>query len=765
MSSPFDSGTSGIGLALDVPFPANITSGPGVKIDKTTGNFTVQLDYPPLVDGGSPATPSNVYIAAFDAGLGSYAKLRLDNLIAGATGLDSRTPRGDANYSILVSDRYVALTAALTAVRTWTLPAASTVPGGRLVSIQDEVGGVVGANYLSIAPTGADLIDGVNTAYLLKARFGGLSFRSDGSSRWNVAITSQRRPVADANYTATPNDDIVAYTSISAARILTLPAANAFQVGRRLIIMDESGSCSGSSSITVSRAGADTINGAASQAITQAYGYLALVSDGTSKWTIVDNSLGVAPSSINNTPIGNTTPSSGAFTTLTATGAVTFGSAIGVVTLSNGGIAFGGILPLLAGYVSVGAVDQKWWDWSYSSTVLSGRAVNDGYGSANAWINVNRGSGFTISNVTFPVPLIANLAAVSAFAVGRQGATNPGLSVQTSDASCATGINIRSLAAGNGALVQAISSSATENVVLDAKGVGIAYVGLNSTGGVNLASGGGTTTAFGALAVGGAASIAGALSLNSVPFTPVGQCRLTVSSSTQLRLVPYGGNMIKIAGQIYPIPSGGVNLANGTFANTTFYYIYAFQSAGVVTLENSTTGHVTDTTAGNIGVEIKSGDASRTLVGAVFTNASAQFQDSDTNRYTLSWFNRQTKRVEAALSGTKTTASTSAVELDTTARVNFLCWADDALRISANGASFNSTTGTNSTGIGIDGTTVDGVTSNQGTNYGSIGVSEVRTGLTENVAHYATMVGFVTTGTGSWISGAFNCKLSGFITG
>jgi hypothetical protein len=697
MTSPFDSGTSGISLALDVPFPANVTSGPGVKIDKTTGSWIVGLNYPPLVDGGSPATPSNVFVAAWDAGLGIYEKLRLDNLIAGATGLDSRTPRGDANYSILISDRYVGLTAALTAVRTWTLPAASTVPGGRLVTIQDEAGGIAGANYLSIAPTGADLIDGVNVPYLLKARFGGLSFRSDGSSRWNIAIAPQRRAVADAAYSATQGDSVVAYTSIAAARVVTLPAASAFQIGQRLTVVDESGSCSATNSITLNRAGADTINGATSQVITQAYGYLALVSDGTSKWTIVDNSLGVPPASINGTPIGNTTPSTGAFTTLSVSGSFTQGAAIGVVTIANGGMAFGGTFPLLTGYVSGGAADQKYWDWSYASTTLTGRAVNDAYNSTNPWIVVNRGSGFTVSNVSFPAPVIVTSNAAAAFAAGRQGATNPGLNVQANDANCATGINVRSLPAGNGALVAAISSNAIENLVLDAKGAGVAYLGVNSTGGVNLASGGGSTAVTGPLAVGGA------LTLNGVPYSPLGQCRLIVASATQLRLIPYGGNMIKIAGQEYPIPSGGVNLANGTFASNTLYFIYAYQSAGVVILENSATGHGTDTNVGNFGVEVKSGDNSRTLVGMVQSNASSQFVDSDTQRFVLSWFNRQPKRLKNSYTANRTFSNNTMAEVNSEIRCVFLCWADDNPEIGLTGAMYMSAGAAGViAGIGVD---------------------------------------------------------------
>jgi hypothetical protein len=344
-------------------------------------------------------------------------------------------------------------------------------------------------------------------------------------------------------------------------------------------------------------------------------------------------------------------------------------------------------------------------------------------------------------------------ASANALAVGRQGTTDPGLNVNASVASCVTGVNISSRAAGGSVFVSAISSASNEALAIDSKGSSTLFLGGNSSGGVSIAGGGGTTI------------VNGPLTLNATPFVVPGQCRLIRVGSTQVRLTPFNGNMIKINGDMYPIPAAGINLASGTFSAATFYYIYAFQTAGVVSLENSTTGHVTDTTAGNVGVEIKSGDATRTLVGAAQLNGGGVFEDSDTNRLVISWFNRQLKRVENTFSTVRTTASTTAVELHAEIRCNFLCWVDDALRISANGSTFNSAAGTNNTGIGIDGLTVDGVTSAQATTYIPLGLNESRTFLTENVAHYATLVGYVSASTGSWVGANVNCKLSGSILG
>jgi len=96
-----------------------------------------------------------------------------------------------------------------------------------------------------------------------------------------------RRAVADVAATIGTADDCLAYTSISAARIVTLPAANTITSGKTFTVVDESGSASGVNTITLTRAGADTINGAATTVINSAYGAVKIMCDGTSKWTVV----------------------------------------------------------------------------------------------------------------------------------------------------------------------------------------------------------------------------------------------------------------------------------------------------------------------------------------------------------------------------------------------------------------------------------------------------------------------------------------------
>ena len=96
----------------------------------------------------------------------------------------------------------------------------------------------------------------------------------------------QYRAVADAADSPTNVDGTVAFSSLTAARVVTLPAASSFSAGQTLIIADNSGSCSTTNTITINRAGADTINGATSFLMTSAYGQALLISDGTSKWVL-----------------------------------------------------------------------------------------------------------------------------------------------------------------------------------------------------------------------------------------------------------------------------------------------------------------------------------------------------------------------------------------------------------------------------------------------------------------------------------------------
>jgi hypothetical protein len=292
MSNAFDFGTGNIAVALDVLFPSNVNPGPGVGIDKTGAVWTVSLNTPPLAENISPAPTSNYFVSIYDNEQGLYEKVRLDNLVAAATAsLDVRTPIGDTNYTVLSSDRYVGLTAQLTANRTLSLPPANTA-AGRELTLQDEVGGLSGAHYWIIGSTGTDTINGRGSGMVLSTAYGGLKLRSNGSNAWNVILTTGATVLQDASYTANGNDHAIVMATLTVPRGVTLPAAAQYAPGQRLLIVDQSGSCSSTNTITITPRAGDLINGVGSAVLQQAYDFRGLISDAVSRWTIVDTSQG-----------------------------------------------------------------------------------------------------------------------------------------------------------------------------------------------------------------------------------------------------------------------------------------------------------------------------------------------------------------------------------------------------------------------------------------------------------------------------------------
>lgn len=230
-----------------------------------------------------------------------------------------------------------------------------------------------------------------------------------------------------------------------------------------------------------------------------------------------------------------------------------------------------------------------------------------------------------------------------------------------------------------------------------------------------------------------------------------GQCRLS-KSSTNLLLSRFNGKNLIINGVQETIPSAGVTLAATLLAANTTYYIYAYMNSGTMTLEPSTTGHATDSTTG---VEIKSGDATRTLVGMARTDAGMAWIDTDANRLVASWFNRKPVRGAATFTANRSTTNTGAAsEINSEIRNNFLCWGD-TVQASCSGNKNNNTSGSATvTIINLDGTTglssqtMQAPANSYQTNAGSTVYHTPSEGF-----HYHTIFGRVDGNTGAWQSG------------
>ena len=119
---------------------------------------------------------------------------------------------------------------------------------------------------------------------------------NDGSTAggWAAAkltevITNTRTAVSDAAYSALTTDRLIAYTALTASRIVSLPTSASYPTGTRLLIVDETGACSATKTITITPNGTDTIEGANSSAVlAMAYGFIGLESNGAGGWFITD---------------------------------------------------------------------------------------------------------------------------------------------------------------------------------------------------------------------------------------------------------------------------------------------------------------------------------------------------------------------------------------------------------------------------------------------------------------------------------------------
>jgi hypothetical protein len=257
----------------------------------------------------------------------------------------------------------------------------------------------------------------------------------------------------------------------------------------------------------------------------------------------------------------------------------------------------------------------------------------------------------------------------------------------------------------------------------------------------------------------------------------LGQCRLKVDSTTQISLQRYLGRYINLIvasaliSRLIPASGPTLTVAGAGLSASTLYYIYAFDSGGTLTLEASTTGHVTDAT---FGIETKSGDATRALVGMAYVDAASHFVDSTAARHLANWFNRRSLDLTGTFSADRTTVSTSYTELNTEIRINFLTWADEAVEVSISGGAANSANGAaTSAAIGIDSTSAP--SSEAQCTAGAVNqrqsLSVAMSVILSEGHHFATLLGGVSNGTATWwtatdlVAGTVKTRIFGSVRG
>ncbi|MFY3127643.1 hypothetical protein ACOTGA_23615 [Achromobacter xylosoxidans] len=239
-----------------------------------------------------------------------------------------------------------------------------------------------------------------------------------------------------------------------------------------------------------------------------------------------------------------------------------------------------------------------------------------------------------------------------------------------------------------------------------------------------------------------------------------GQCRLSVASPTSLTLLPFNGNQIIVGGYARQIPLGGVSISNSGLPANALRYVYAYSSSGAIALELSSTGH----SVGPNGVEVKNGDASRSLVGMIYTTASSQFADSHTQRLCANWFNRRLRAGVATLLVDTNFSTVVSSEITASLRVSALYWANSgAYSLIANGSVSNNTAG----GIaGFEGRINGGVFGTEArSTFSAAGAYEcfVSASHSENIAEgliTATAYGYVSSGSVATLYGTATVNLT-----
>jgi hypothetical protein len=116
---------------------------------------------------------------------------------------------GDAPATITNNKREILLTAALTASRAYTLPAASLYPPGGRVTFIDVLGTLTAVNSAVITRAGSDTING-GTTLTVTTPFTALTLVSDGTSTWTVDVAGIKRGGTGATTAQAAIDNLTA---------------------------------------------------------------------------------------------------------------------------------------------------------------------------------------------------------------------------------------------------------------------------------------------------------------------------------------------------------------------------------------------------------------------------------------------------------------------------------------------------------------------------------------------------------------------------
>ena len=290
--------------------------------------------------------------------------------------------------------------------------------------------------------------------------------------------------------------------------------------------------------------------------------------------------------------------------------------------------------------------------------------------------NITLGTNSTSQLTVNTAAAVFATAGSQSLVVGPNGTTNPTLQVDDSTASAATGLYIKSAAAGGGLALSVTSSGAAENLTINAKGTGTIGIGNVSTGAVTISP---ATTI--------SAASAAALNLSAGAATIAGDgTSLIYSSATNLSIMRLTGN----GGTFYyDFGTGGANAvalvyrATNSFTNSLA--LFASTSAGAVAINSGSqfgtlyvngNGQFNTTSTTGTGLNVGgtaffSGQVTHNPTTSVASAAGATLDDLDvaatsttitgsTNITTATGFNKTSHYTPTYTSGSAVTISNAA---------------------------------------------------------------------------------------------------------
>lgn len=186
------------------------------------------------------------------------------------------------------------------------------------------------------------------------------------------------------------------------------------------------------------------------------------------------------------------------------------------------------------------------------------------------------------------------------------------------------------------------------------------------------------------------------------PAMPFGQCLLSLVGGN-LTLIRRDGRYLFAGGAFRTVPATPLTLAATGLSAGTLYYIYAHDDNGdgvLDVLEASTTAPAQDATHGHL---IKTGAASRSLVGMARPIAGPAWVDQPAKRFVRSWFNRRGESlIGNPVSGVGTTSATY-TELGAGNRVEWLSFSGETVELTFSGTQRNEySSELTASAIGID---------------------------------------------------------------